>query len=186
MAHPVRLRMIGLLRAGGPSTATRLAEQLGLNSGATSYHLRQLAGAGFVAEEPGLGTGRDRWWRAVHRNTWLRADQLDPADRGAATAYLHAVASNYADRLQQAVADLDALRPAWQDAWDLSDYRMRLTPTELTELLAEIGELINRRRRDLPAGDPEADPGPPGAASVVLQLQAFALLGPTTTHEPTT
>ena len=43
LGHPVRLRILGLLRADGPATATALAQRLGLNSGATSYHLRQLA-----------------------------------------------------------------------------------------------------------------------------------------------
>src|SRR5262245_28458635 len=46
LAHPVRVKLLGLLRIEGPATATGLAEKLGLNSGATSYHLRQLAGAG--------------------------------------------------------------------------------------------------------------------------------------------
>jgi DNA-binding transcriptional ArsR family regulator len=43
LAHPVRVRMLGLLRTEGPSTATLLGERLGLSSAATSYHLRQLA-----------------------------------------------------------------------------------------------------------------------------------------------
>ena len=51
LAHPVRLRMLGLLRIEGPATATTLATRLGLNTGATSYHLRQLAQHGFVVED---------------------------------------------------------------------------------------------------------------------------------------
>jgi DNA-binding transcriptional ArsR family regulator len=43
LAHPLRVRLLGLLRSDGSSTATRLAERLGQSSGATSYHLRQLA-----------------------------------------------------------------------------------------------------------------------------------------------
>ncbi|WP_428995029.1 helix-turn-helix domain-containing protein [Kribbella qitaiheensis] len=39
----MRNRMLGLLRVHGPATATTLAERLGVNTGATSYHLRQLA-----------------------------------------------------------------------------------------------------------------------------------------------
>ncbi|MBO9578980.1 MAG: helix-turn-helix transcriptional regulator, partial [Microbacteriaceae bacterium] len=38
LSHPMRLRMLGLLRQDGPATAPTLAERLGLNSGATSYH----------------------------------------------------------------------------------------------------------------------------------------------------
>jgi DNA-binding transcriptional ArsR family regulator len=48
MAHPLRVQIIGLLRRHGPSTATGLARRLGVNSGSASYHLRQLADAGFV------------------------------------------------------------------------------------------------------------------------------------------
>ena len=48
LSHPVRLRMLGLLRTEGPATATTLAQRLDLNTGATSYHLRQLAQHGFI------------------------------------------------------------------------------------------------------------------------------------------
>jgi DNA-binding transcriptional ArsR family regulator len=72
LSHPVRLRILGLLRTEGGATATTLAARLGLNSGATSYHLRQLEKAGFIVEDAERGNGRDRWWRAAHQAT--RAD----------------------------------------------------------------------------------------------------------------
>lgn len=173
MAHPVRLRLIGVLRANGPSTATRLAEDMGLNSGATSYHLRQLAAGGFIVEDEERGTGRDRWWRAVHRSTWFDPATVDPADRGTATAYLQAVATTYAERMHRAVEEFGTLPPQWQDAWDISDFRMRLTPDELKELLARIGDLISARRQDLAPDDPAYKRGPAGSEAIVLQLQAF-------------
>ena len=43
LAHPLRMRLLSALRRGGPATASQLAEKLGESSGATSYHLRQLA-----------------------------------------------------------------------------------------------------------------------------------------------
>ena len=55
LAHPVRLRILGLLRLDGPATASGLADRLGLNSGATSYHLRHLERHGFVLEDAALG-----------------------------------------------------------------------------------------------------------------------------------
>ena len=76
MAHPDRLRMLGILRFDGPSTATALAKRLGLNSGATSYHLRQLALHGLIEEAEGLGNKRDRWWQARRR---IAAEE-DPAE----------------------------------------------------------------------------------------------------------
>ena len=70
LSHPTRLRMLMLLRLDGPATATQLAQQLRLNTGATSYHLRQLADQGFIVEDAERGDGRDRWWKAAHESTY--------------------------------------------------------------------------------------------------------------------
>ena len=51
LAHPMRTQIMATLQRFGPSTATGLAERLGVNTGATSYHLRQLAAAGLVVED---------------------------------------------------------------------------------------------------------------------------------------
>src|SRR4051795_2876431 len=55
-AHPIRLRLLGLLRRHGPLTATQAAARLGESSGTTSFHLRQLAKYGFC-EPAGGGQG---------------------------------------------------------------------------------------------------------------------------------
>ena len=66
LSHPTRLRMLKLLRIEGAATATQLAGRLGLNTGATSYHLRQLAEHGFIVEDP------DRQFRGrVTEVSWL-------------------------------------------------------------------------------------------------------------------
>src|SRR6476659_4931957 len=69
LSHPTRLRMLMLLRLEGPATATSLAQRLTLNTGATSYHLRQLAEHGFIEEDAERGDARDRWWKASHEST---------------------------------------------------------------------------------------------------------------------
>ena len=51
LSHPLRVRLLDLLRFDGPSTATLLARRVGESSGATSYHLRQLARHGFIEED---------------------------------------------------------------------------------------------------------------------------------------
>ena len=66
LAHPLRLRLLDELRFGGPATATLLAHRVGESSGATSYHLRQLARHGYVEEAEPRG-GRERWWRYRER-----------------------------------------------------------------------------------------------------------------------
>ena len=67
-AHPVRMKLIGLLRAHGPLTATQAGKLLGESSGTCSFHLRQLAKYGLV-EETGGGTGREKPWRATTTST---------------------------------------------------------------------------------------------------------------------
>src|SRR5262249_62252825 len=80
MAHPLRLRLLEVLR-DGPSTATKLAAELGESSGATSYHLRILERAGLVEEETLRGNARDRWWRRIPAVVYLPTDADDPEGR---------------------------------------------------------------------------------------------------------
>ena len=54
LAHPLRLRLIGLLRVEGPATATALADTVGESPALVSYHLRQLDAYNFVEEAPEL------------------------------------------------------------------------------------------------------------------------------------
>lgn len=59
LAQPRRQQILQRLTLHGPATSAILARALALNTGATSYHLRELARYGFVedaaAEEPGGG-----------------------------------------------------------------------------------------------------------------------------------
>src|SRR6516225_3617169 len=88
-AHPVRGKLVGLLRRRGPLTATQAAELLGESSGTTSFHLRQLAKYG-LAEEAGGGTGREKPWRATTTSTaWDSAP--DTPEMAAPTGLLQTV-----------------------------------------------------------------------------------------------
>ncbi|WP_182900886.1 helix-turn-helix domain-containing protein [Microbispora sp. H10830] len=157
LAHPVRVQVVGLLRKHGPSTATRLAELLSINSGAASYHLRRLAAAGFVEEDAGRGNARERWWRAVHQSTHF--DDLDLAEREpeATLAYLQSVAAIYTMRAQRTINELQTMPRAWRNAADMSDWALRLTPQEATALREELWAVVTRYRRDSPeaAGAPD-------------------------------
>jgi DNA-binding transcriptional ArsR family regulator len=181
LTHPVRMRILGLLRAEGPSTATELARRLGLNSGATSYHLRQLALYRFIEEDPQRGNARERWWRAAHRSTWFDRSSLEPESQPLGEAYLRIVAAAYAERTQQAIDELPTLPAAWREAGTISDFCLRLTPAETEHMLAEIATVIGRYRRD----DPEhPEDAPAETAPVVLQIQAFPRPGSVEGEQP--
>jgi DNA-binding transcriptional ArsR family regulator len=170
LAHPVRLRMLGLLRTEGPATASGLAQRLDLNSGATSYHLRQLAEHGFVVDEPGRGNGRERWWRAAHRSTVVPNDDGgDEATRDAQNAFLQAAAVTYNRQIQQAVEDQSTLDDPWRRASDFSDWSLRLTPQEARSLVQELHEVMGRYRW----WRPEDQDAPEDAGLFRVLLQAF-------------
>lgn len=153
LAHPVRVQLIGLLRKNGPSTATKLAEQLGLNSGATSYHLRQLAASGFVAEDTERGNARDRWWKSVHQVTWWTDSSLAEEDPEAALGYLRSIVAAHTLVAQTALNAYETMTPEWRQAMDLSDMVLQLTPEEARALAGEMSAVVARYRR--------IDPGVP-------------------------
>ncbi|WP_189110653.1 helix-turn-helix domain-containing protein [Streptomyces camponoticapitis] len=168
LAHPVRVQLVGLLRKFGPSTATRLAERLGVNSGTASYHLRQLGDAGFVEEDTGRGNARERWWRAVHQSTRFRETDLAEREPEATLAYLQSVAAAYTLRTQRALSELQTMPDGWRGTFDMSDWSLRLTPDETVNLREELSALLARYRPDTPE---TADEAPEGARRVSLISQ---------------
>ncbi|WP_188834978.1 ArsR/SmtB family transcription factor [Flexivirga endophytica] len=170
LAHPVRLAMIGRLRADGPATASSLAAQLGLNSGATSYHLRQLADAGLVVDDADRGNKRDRWWKAAHESTVTEPSQVDDVEeRAVMGAYHGVVAHQAAVQLEQAAAEVPDLPKEWADLVGASDYNVYLTPEQVRRVKdavhAVLGEVAETAR------DPESAPA--DAAPVVFQFHTF-------------
>ena len=166
LSHPVRLRMLALLRGEGPATATSLARRLDLNTGATSYHLRQLAEHGFIQEDTERGNNRDRWWRAAHESTRtdFRAKGVVDSD---VEAYLTTVALLYADRMRAAVSEMPFLPQEWRTTGTLSDWELRLTPAGAEALLSTLITAIE----DTDDSD-DAD-----AAPFVVNLNAFVRPG---------
>ncbi|MQA97655.1 MAG: helix-turn-helix domain-containing protein [Streptosporangiales bacterium] len=167
LAHPVRVRLLGLLRKHGPATATRLAERLRLNSGATSYHLRQLAAAGFVEEDTERGNARERWWRSVHQTTIFDVDELAERDPEAAFAYLRSVLNAHALRSRRGVDDYLTMPAAWRPLLDLSDWGLRLTPDEARGLFHDLDSVVDRYRRDTGPEDAPVDAAP---VSLIIHL----------------
>jgi DNA-binding transcriptional ArsR family regulator len=146
LAHPLRSRLLGRLRLDGPSTASQLGRAVGESSGATSYHLRQLAAYGFVEEIEGQGTARERWWRARHRMTsWQAADVV--AQEGGAEVQdemTRMQLDQHARVLTAWRAQQDQLDPAWTAGASLNDYALRLRPDQARALVAELDAVLTR------------------------------------------
>lgn len=143
LSHPLRLRVLGLLRTHGPATASQVARRLGLNSGATSYHLRQLALHGFVEEAVDLGTRRDRWWQATTQMTSVRVDEsAGDEGRDAEDAFHQLAVSSAVGRIQEAVARRGAEEQAWREVTSISDMQVPVTAEQAKEIQSRFESLI--------------------------------------------
>lgn len=156
LAHPLRNRLLGLLRLHGPSTATLLGKHLGESSGSTSYHLRQLAAYGFVEELSEHGNARERWWRARHRLTsWQAADVLaQDGGEQVQDEMTRLQLAGHARVLNAWLTQREQLGPEWTASASLNDYALRLTSEQAAELTAELHAVLSRWLVDHPADDP--------------------------------
>ncbi|MBW5422155.1 helix-turn-helix domain-containing protein [Streptomyces sp. BG9H] len=159
--------MLQHLTVHGPATSATLARALGLNTGATSYHLRELARYGFVEETPGSGRGRERWWRAVpgDRRFPPRSAQ-SPETRRVMDRLNHLSYAADLDLFERLQRDGGAELGEWADAFPFSRGTIRLTLPELREFFEEYIALLNRYKR--PAADTPAD-----ARTVLTRFLAF-------------
>ncbi|QKW24209.1 helix-turn-helix transcriptional regulator [Kitasatospora sp. NA04385] len=162
------MRLLDELRLNGPATSARLSERTGESTGTISWHLRHLAEHGFIEEEPGRGTKRERWWRAVRGAIVLSATDFDqdPAARAALSVYQ---AENLRRQYQRVA---DSLGADWQGEWrgtgTVTDWNnLRLTPAQLQALAEDLAAVVARH-----TPDPDAAPDP-AARPVIVQIQAL-------------
>ena len=162
LSHPLRLELLDRLRTEGPSTASLLAQRVGESSGATSYHLRQLARYGFIEELPRQG-GRERWWRYRERPV-----SVAHGERGN-RRLLAEVLSREAHALDRYLAE-GSPDPRWDRAAFFRSVALRLTVAELEQLGRSIEGLIEPLRR--------ADAGDAPAGALPVRLLAFGFPRP--------
>ncbi|MEU9102263.1 helix-turn-helix domain-containing protein [Streptomyces sp. NPDC048361] len=171
LSHPRRYQIFQQLSLLGSATSAMLARELDLNTGATSYHLRELARYGFIEEAPKdlQVHGRERWWRVVPVDLRFpeRSQQsaeirpvIDEMNRRA-----YAADSELFEQLQRQSDHL----AEWADAFLYSRGSMQLTLDELRSFFEEYIALINRFKRT-------GDEVPDGARTVLTRF--FALPAP--------
>ncbi|MFJ1847467.1 ArsR/SmtB family transcription factor [Streptomyces sp. NPDC088146] len=158
LTHPLRIRLLGMLRQDGPATASELGVKTGESSASTSYHLRVLAKYAFVSEAEHRD-GRERRWQAVHSLTsWNnKAMQATPGSRAHVSLSRRAQIEHLEASLARHEADIadGRLGQEWVEPSGIGDLMPRLTPESLTELC----EVLDRKLEELTtrdAGDPRA------------------------------
>jgi len=162
-AHPIRLRLIALLRQRGPQTATQAAAALGESVPSCSFHLRQMAKYGLVELVPGR-RGREKPWQATAAATeWEGSGAGGPAGEAALQLEL-TLARQYFEAIRLWLTT-QADEPAeWRQAAQFGDSLLHLTAAELKLLAEQIDGLLQpfRGRR------PEAGDGSQGTRPVLM------------------
>lgn len=162
LAQPRRQQMLQHLTLHGPATSATLARALGLNTGATSYHLRELARQGFIEELPEQPHGRQRWWRYVKRD--IRFPPRSAQDEATRLTLDEMNRQSFAaDMAAFTRAQADHADGEWADAFPYSRGTIRVEPAELRQFFEEYIALLNRYARS----------DSPGARTVVTRFLAF-------------
>ncbi|MGN9839279.1 ArsR/SmtB family transcription factor [Nonomuraea sp. H19] len=146
-AHPLRLRIYELLDEHGPSTATRLADLLEQNTGATSYHLRELARHGMIEIVPGMGRGKEKYWRIVPGGFTYGETPPDPEAASALEFLLDDLVRQRGAELSRWRQEASRAPEEWVQASTFGRRSLRLTVTETAELRDEVLEVLERYRK---------------------------------------
>jgi DNA-binding transcriptional ArsR family regulator len=162
MAHPLRRRLMDVLKVHGPGTASVLAGHTGQAVANISHHLRVLHGSGLIEEVPELARDRrERWWRLASSS--LRWSTPDFAEDPAAAVIAEAAQSLNLDhhtnlvRAWFAAAGDQSAR--WQDAAFSTDKWLHLTPAELADLSRQVIALLDQwATRKIPDDGQQRDP----------------------------
>ncbi|MFI7641985.1 helix-turn-helix domain-containing protein [Nonomuraea sp. NPDC049400] len=155
VSHPLRVRLLGLLRTDGPATASELGRKVGESSGSTSYHLRELFKYGFIEEDPERRDGRERRWRARHNYTsWDAVEMSATAEGREAVRIMHLRQAEMVRRVMEEFEVAEWSRD-WVDTAGMSDHIVSLPPAGLREFNRKAEELLHELAAKY-AGDPEA------------------------------
>ncbi len=88
LAHPLRIRLLELVAARGPITASQCAEAVDESPANCSFHLRTLAEHGYIRRSE-AGDGRERPWEIVDVDQTWKREQDDPEASAASAALSH-------------------------------------------------------------------------------------------------
>ena len=147
LAHPLRVQILRILELRGQVSATSLAGELGESTGATSYHLRQLARHGLVEQcDPPDGGGRQRWWRMAVDELHMKGFEFlaDDATREAAGFLLREISADRHRRFANWYATASQWPEEWQRASSDMDGRLELSPQQARRMADEIKAVIDR------------------------------------------
>jgi DNA-binding transcriptional ArsR family regulator len=153
LAHPLRVQILRILQLRDVVSVTSLADELGETTGATSYHLRQLARHGIVEQAPppdapASGAHRQRWWRLAVDQIHMRGFEFMAEDdtREAVSFLLREYNADRSRKLANWYTTATSWPKEWQDASSDSDGHVELNPKQARALADELAAVVEKYR----------------------------------------
>ncbi len=147
LAHPARMVSLQHLMRVGPSTATELAELVGLTPSAMSYHLRALERAGLIQNAESRGDGRERLWQSTYNATGFHVETPDDGSEETREVSI---------QLMEAAITIDEVEtrrwlgrsaePGWLDYGNFMTATVLLNQEELVAVGEKISALLDPYR----------------------------------------
>lgn len=185
LTHPIRLRLLGILRLNGPQTATDLAKITHLNTGSTSYHLRMLAKYGFIEKDESHSSGRKLFWKTKQFFNIIDAPDEHAANADdsldAAAGFMQVAATESTRQIMQSASTWKDLEPSWRDATILSNFVMQLNADEAKAISKQVQDILFEAMRKHPfprdngLGTDTSHKPSPDAKAVSMQFHLFPL-----------
>lgn len=168
MAHPMRIKLAGMVGIAGTLTASEAARQLDSTAAVTAYHLRTLAKYGFV-EDAGGTSARERPWRLTQRAVSFTWNGEDPAGR----AMTRVAFDEWIEHIRRYQELKDQYPQDVRDVSEGSESVLMATPAEVKELTEKISELLRPFRERI---DPALRP--PGIVPMEILVFTHPVMPP--------
>lgn len=160
--------MLHVFSRRGSARAADLVAELGEPSNSVSFHVRVLARAGFIKEDPALGRDkRDRVWTLVPGVRDLGSPATLVADVHLGRVVSQALAADHNERLTRALAWVNAYSAGQTTTKDgaFAQHRMHLTESQFVDLMERIEDVL----RDI-----DATPDRTGDERLVWEIDIVA------------
>ena len=158
-AHPLRRRIARAVAARGHARAADIAADLDVPANSVSFHLRVLADAGIIEEDPEHARDRrDRVWKGVEGAWSVGSPEQPVEDEVLGNVLMAALAEDHFAMVQRVVAwssDYVTGRDAATHG-TFSQRNLRLTEAEFREVERRISEVITEITEAHDPDDPDS------------------------------
>ena len=157
-AHPLRRRITRAVAARGHARAADLAAALGVPANSVSFHLRVLANAGLLEEDPEHARDkRDRVWKTTEGAWTLGSPEHPVEDEVLATSVMGELAEDHLALLRRVIAwsgeYISGRETAQHGTW--AQRTLHLTEAEFRQLETRINDVITEATEAHDPDDPD-------------------------------